>query len=308
MLICYADDCGLWYPITEANQDTIIDAINQDLEGLRLWGLDNHIAFEPTKTHFTLMSKKTSHKFDPVGIIFDGVPIAQESQVKLVGYTFDEKMSFGPMIKALANKARSRLGMMTRLRGLLDDQNMKTMHCAFIRPIMEYGSVVVMGAKQTHFTKFDQIQTTAAKIGRFEVESLSLRREAAAIALTCKLLDGKGRGVLKTLTPSLVQAAPIHRHNTSTTQKATGLQLVSLHKTNSLDLFRDSYLGSFHKIWTKLPQSLIMTGQKHGWVKITRRAKGFLTGKWETEAKKEKKKDLMCTVIPSKSMDSRRIE
>jgi hypothetical protein len=66
------------------------------------------------------------------------------------------------------------------------------------RPIMEYGSVAIMGAKQTHFAKFDQIQTTDARIGRFKVESLSSRREAAAIALTSRLLDGKGKGVLKT--------------------------------------------------------------------------------------------------------------
>jgi hypothetical protein len=40
MLICYADDCGLWYPITSEKSETIIDTINMDLEGLRLWGLD----------------------------------------------------------------------------------------------------------------------------------------------------------------------------------------------------------------------------------------------------------------------------
>jgi hypothetical protein len=120
--------------------------------------------------------------------------ITQESEVKLVGYTFDEKMSWAMMISTLASKARSRLGMLTRLRRVLDDENMKHMYCTFIRPIMEYGSEAFMGAEDTHFLRLDQIQLAAEKIGRFKVEPISSRREAAVVTLTCKLLDGQGRG------------------------------------------------------------------------------------------------------------------
>ena len=69
------------------------------------------------------MSKKTSHKFVMSDIIMAGEVITQESEVKLVGYTFDEKMSWATMISTLASKARSRLGMLTRPRRVLDDEN-----------------------------------------------------------------------------------------------------------------------------------------------------------------------------------------
>ena len=35
-----------------------------------------------------------------------------------------------------------------------------------------------------------------------------------------------------------------------------------------------------HKIWAKLPQSLISEGQSGSWQKVKKRAKRFLTGKW----------------------------
>ena len=38
MLICYADDCGFLYEITEGNKWTVIDQINKDLEALMDWG------------------------------------------------------------------------------------------------------------------------------------------------------------------------------------------------------------------------------------------------------------------------------
>ena len=81
------------------------------------------------------------------------------------------------------------------LRHLLDDANMKTIYCTFVRPILEYGSVQFMGAAGTHLEKLDAVQRAQAakKIGGFEVESLQSRREAAAISFTLKIMDGNGR-------------------------------------------------------------------------------------------------------------------
>ena len=115
MLICYADDSGIWYKITDEDRDNIVDIINSDLHNLSKWALDNNTTFEPTKTHFSLISGKHSKKFDPSGIVFEGVEIARESQLKLVGYLIDEKLTWGPMIDKLAKKARQRLGILTRI-------------------------------------------------------------------------------------------------------------------------------------------------------------------------------------------------
>ena len=60
MLICYADDCGLWYAITELNRHHIVDTINADLASLLQWSDDNKTTFEPSKTHFTLISNRTA--------------------------------------------------------------------------------------------------------------------------------------------------------------------------------------------------------------------------------------------------------
>ena len=64
------------------------------------------------------------------------------------------------------------------------------MYTSFIRPIMEYGCVQFMGAKEVHLMKLqlDAIQKTAQKIGNFKVDSLQSRREAIAVAFILKLL------------------------------------------------------------------------------------------------------------------------
>ena len=62
---------------------------------------------------------------------------------------------------------------------------------------------------------------------------------------------------------------------------SAGLQLKSKARTHFLGQHKRSYLGSIHKIWSKLPQTLISEGQVSGWCKIKKRAKQFLTGKWD---------------------------
>ena len=292
MLICYADDCGIWYPITDANRDTIVDMINADLASLLIWGEDNMTTFEPSKTHFTLISNRTANRFNLCfpfpRLMFGGALVKRKPAVKLVGYMFDEKMTWSGMIEANAKKARQRIGMLSRLRHLLDDRNMQTMYCTFIRPILEYGSVQYMGAAATHLDRLDSVQRTAERIGRFEVESLQSRREAAAMSFTLKLMDGNGRGVLDAMAPVVVEVSLGKKRCRHT---ATGLQLQSRSGAYSLDSFKRSYLGSIHCIWAKVPQEIIRDGRDKGWVKIAKRSKDFLKGKVKSVSCKKKKVD-----------------
>ena len=89
-------------------------------------------------------------------IICGSFGICGKLAVKLVGYFFDEHLSWAGTIQEIAKEARRRLGMLTRLRPLLDNKNMKCMYTTFIRPIMEYGSVQFMVAAPTHLVQLDQ--------------------------------------------------------------------------------------------------------------------------------------------------------
>ena len=270
MLICYADDCGVWYEITDENRDSIVERINADLRNVLVWAESNKTTFEPTKTHFTLISRRSLNKFSfcfPLPrLVFDGVPIKRKPAVKLVGYTFDEEMTWASMIGAIATKARVRLGMLNRLRPLLSDHNMEAIYTSFIRPIMEYGSMQFMGAADTHLKKLDTIHEKAQRIGNFTLGPLKSRREAAAISFTLKLLDGKGRGVLDAYVPVFVDNTKLHNYSTQNAPK--GLQIKDRSRHKSLISFDRSYLGCIHKIWKKLPNELVQKGAKDGWLKI----------------------------------------
>ena len=276
-LVCYADDSALWYEFKPGvSRDEIIDSINSDLATLLVWGEDNKTTFEPKKTSMMLVSQKHT-PFDLTGIVMDGKAVEQMTQMKLVGFIFDSKMRWGQMIDKVARKARARLAALRRLVPVLDAGNLKTMYMMFIRSCIEYGSVLYMGAADTHLQKLDRIQASAERMCGFQLESLESRRDAAAMSLALKLLAGRGRGILNKFTPCLRSVVVSRATRTATAR--SGIQVVSKITSKSLDVTRRSFTGKLPEIWAKVPQRLIQIGATRGWIKIKKRCVKLLTGK-----------------------------
>ena len=264
-LLCYADDLSLWYEIDDSNRDVVVEQINADLAILLAWGADNRTTFEPTKTHSMLLSLKRSARFAGIGSLrMGGVPLEPVSQMKLVGFVFDSRMTWGPMVEQLAKKARAKLGAIRRLKRFLSSDSMKLMYTTFVRSGLEYGSLLYMGAAETHLAKLDRIQLSAQKCGGFEVESLESGRELACLSLACKLLDCKGRGSLNDYAPSLVEVQARSRH------RCDGLQLVLPIKPSKypLECFRRSFLYRLPEIWSSVPQHLVMRYRSSSWRRL----------------------------------------
>ena len=62
---------------------------------------------------------KNDSAFDPTGIVMGGHEVEQLEELKLVGYIFDEALSWGLMIGALAKKARTRTDAIRRMTCLV---------------------------------------------------------------------------------------------------------------------------------------------------------------------------------------------
>ena len=105
------------------------------------------------------------------------------------------------------------------------------------------------------------------------------KRSCSYIGLALDLLDGKGYGELQDHVSVLIEPLKLIKKRTRQNVKA-GTQLKPKSKTSSLNSFKSSYLGSIHKIWSRLPQRLVREGLSTNWSRIKSRAKKFFTGKW----------------------------
>ena len=125
---------------------------------------------------------------------------------------------------------------------------------------MEYNSVCWMGAAQSHLNSLDRVQHTAERMCGFTAEPLQARRDAAAMALALKLLDGKARGELKNFVPRLIE--PLRLCKNRTRQVLEGTQVAPMIRSNSLDVYKRglSFVCALPKIWSRLPIEIINRG------------------------------------------------
>jgi len=270
MLFSYADDCTLFYEITDENARSIVAQANSDLKQLEQWGIQWLVSFEPTKTHIFVASRKSKENtFDPSGISFMGKLIEQVKDVKIVGFIFDEKMTMEKILKHVSKKAK------ISLSHHLDSGNLEVMYKAFVRSTIECGNLEYLSAAPTHIAKLDKIQTAAEKAGEFKVETLSSRREAALIGLIFKLLDGDGRGGLNEFVPELHTTKT--RNNKSDDHDLQIKRRLDFRETTKA--YDRSIEGQAATVWSKVPQEILKVGEANGWQKITKQCQRFLTGK-----------------------------
>ena len=279
----YADDVALWYEIDDRFNHAMTTAvINQDMIALKLWADDNKTTFEPEKMSVMVVTQRHSDPFDAAGIYFDGDELSVVDETTLVGLTIDKKLRWGPMVDKLAKKARQRLGALSRVRHLLDKKNLKMIYQMFIRSIMEYNCVSWMGAAKSHLSKLDRIQASAEKIGGFTAEPLQARREAAAMSLALKMLDGRARGELATFKPILSE--PLRLCKKRTRQSLEGIQVVQKVRPKSLDVYRRGFFGVLPMIWSRIPMHIVRRGERVGWLKIKSACTKFLTNQTAQES------------------------
>ena len=84
----------------------------------------------------------------------------------------------------------------------------------FIRSILEYDSLVYMGAAQSHLDKLDRVQKSTEKIGGFKVEFLQSRSEAAAVSLAFDLLDGSSHSSLLQYKHTMIEPLKLTKKGT----------------------------------------------------------------------------------------------
>ena len=134
------------------------------------------------------MTKKTTHSAVP-DINFGGTTVPEANTIKLLGVTFDAKLSFRDHLHSIATRGCQRLGVLRRACRVLDYHGWLCAYKGFVRPILKYATLVWMGAASSHLALFDRVQKRGmAIIGPGALlQSLCHRRIVSGLVYLYKL-------------------------------------------------------------------------------------------------------------------------
>ena len=92
------------------------------------------------------VDEQTINTLPTSSLSFDGTVIREETDVKLLGVTFDRKLMFLSHLYQVAVRASQRLGFFRKVCPVLDRNGRLSIYKGFIRPTMEYTPLVWPGA------------------------------------------------------------------------------------------------------------------------------------------------------------------
>ena len=288
-LFKYADDCTALKTFKNSDRHLAMVELNQDLKRASRWGRRWKTTFEPKKTHAMLATNSKDCYHPEINQVeFDGVKVGFETELKIVGVIYDNKLNWSKMASEMASRGRRALGFLRRLGGLISKADLSTIYKYFVRSKMEYGCVSYLGAAPSHLKRLDATQLRAEKLTGFEFQPLASRREAACFGLLCKLLSGECVEPLQQMCPDFkleqncggAESDELIGPN-STRSSRNKLQVTDmigkLRSGTSLEPFRRSFIAQAHNIFNKIPEDIKQRGEEKGWMTVLKDGQRFLS-------------------------------
>ena len=185
----YADDTTLYKCISSpASITPDTDLLQESLDALHNWGTQWRVAFEPTKSQ----SLAIAHHRPPwqlPNLVFGGESVQTTSELKLLGVTFDEQLSFNSHIRNLTVRANQRMHFFRKAAAVLTSTARATVYKGFVRPLLEYCPLVWNCASVSTLARLEGVQRRALHIigPNVVLQSLAVRRKVAALTYLYKL-------------------------------------------------------------------------------------------------------------------------
>ena len=160
----YADDTTLYSTMSSMETATATcQTFQTGVNKLAQCGATWRIQFEPSKSQAMTISR---HRVDwPIPpVAFNRLNVADVDTIKLLGVTFDRHLHYGQHLRTTALRAARRIGFPRKACKVLDDKGRTAAYKGFVRPMLEYCTLVWSGAADGHLRRLDKVQKRALSL------------------------------------------------------------------------------------------------------------------------------------------------
>ena len=168
-LTTYADDITITAPHTDINIATV--NIQPYLQDILKWTKDNNLLLNTDKTTCTLFTPDPAEYSTQLGLHIDNTTLPMTTNPKILGLTFDPKLTYNRHTDLAATKARKAINILkvlTSTKWSTHKETIPATYKALTRPVLEYASTIWSpNASKTNIDKLQIIQNTALRIATY---------------------------------------------------------------------------------------------------------------------------------------------
>ena len=169
--ILFADDTNAF--LTGKNVNNLITTMNEELEKIMVWLYANKLSLNVKKTHCLVfrsvgMAKPT---FDN-SLQISGQCIKEDTKTKFLGVFLDNRLTWAHHIQYIKNKIAKGIGVICRVRRLLNVKTLCTLYHSFVYPYLNYAAEVWADTTANHLLPVIKLQKKVIRIinhsGRYD--------------------------------------------------------------------------------------------------------------------------------------------
>ena len=158
----FVDDCSLLLFFSATNLRDIEGVINHDLALIAAWAKKWLVDFNPIKTVAMLFSLRPVDYLPSLN--FNNTDISFVENHKHLGITFPCNGQWMTYIETIINTAYRTLGIMKKLKYSFSRLALNQMYISYIRPLLEYSSILWDGCLEQDKAALERLQNEIARI------------------------------------------------------------------------------------------------------------------------------------------------
>ena len=171
----YADDTSIDFSSDDLH--TLVSNLQVDVNNILHWFHDNKLSINVNKTFAMLIgSRKRLDTIENIPhILVNNVPLPYMDQCKYLGVTLDKHLSWDIHIDNLCKKLKPKVGVISRLRHILNKNLLNTVYKTIIQPHIDYAITLWGSSSISNVTKIQRFQNRSARLitGNFDLNTQS---------------------------------------------------------------------------------------------------------------------------------------
>lgn len=255
-ILLYADDVVLFS--TNSNPDVSLSNVQNDLKLIEKWSVSNKLSVSTSKTKYMLFGRKANLHKNQISsaLLLGGYPLELVHKFCYLGVTFDDLLSFNPMIDIMHRKAAY------KFRTLLFVRKCMTTHCAitFVRsmilPYIDYGCLLLSTCSRQAIGRLQLLQNKMLRCA-LRVNRHTNIRELHSKCGILMIDDRIKYNQLKFIYVNILSKSPLfaQRAHTALTTRSILVGKLSV-CTPNYSLIRKSIIYDGILLWNRLDENI----------------------------------------------------
>lgn len=254
----FADDTILYVDLDNCQQSA--DVLNYNLRIIQDWADKWLVNFNPDKTKLLNISNKRNHKLNDHPIVFRDVQCDSVKEQKHLGIIFNDKLKWTNHVDYIIKGVGKYINVLQKLRYCLSRNTLQTIYFTYVRPKLEYCSIIWDDCSQQDKERLDNVQLKFARIisgakrgtsheliyNELEWTKLEDRRKQSKLTFLYKIVNRVSPDYLVEILPKTVNVNQATLRNDS---------LLRNFRTRT-EKFRKSLFPDTIRLWNSLPENV----------------------------------------------------